>query len=154
MLTTIHCVCHHLALAASQAGTFIDKNFKPTLTQLFYFYQNSPAHMSGLKAIQELLEPPTLKLKKAADISHDAACSTLVKVLPAVLVSIDWEAEARGDTLALGLSKVVRQYSFIATLNMMCDILPVISRLICILQSTSIAISQLYMSISSHICTL
>lgn len=64
MLTTIHCVCHHLALAASQAGTFIDKKFKPTLTQLFYFDQNSPACMSGLKAIQELLEPPTLKLKR------------------------------------------------------------------------------------------
>ena len=51
MLTSIHCVCHRLALAASQAGKnlpFIDKKFKPTLTQLFYFYQNSPVRMSGL----------------------------------------------------------------------------------------------------------
>ena len=38
MLMSSHCVCHRLALAASQAGkdvSFIDKKFKPTLSQLF-----------------------------------------------------------------------------------------------------------------------
>ena len=87
--------------------------------------------MSGLKAIEELLETPTLNLKKAAHtrwLYHDAACSTLVKVLPAVLVSLDREAQERGDALDHGLSKVVRQYGFIATLYMMCDILLVVSR--------------------------
>ena len=85
--TSIHCVCHHLAVAALQAGKdvpFIDKKFRPAL-QLFYFYQNSPVRMPGLKTIQELLETPTLKLKKAADtrwLSHDAACSALVKARP------------------------------------------------------------------------
>ena len=60
-----------------------------------YFYQNSPVRMSGLKAIQELLESPTLKLKRAADtrwLSLESACRTLVKVLPAVLVSLGREA--------------------------------------------------------------
>ena len=71
-----------------------------------------------------------------------AACSTLVKVLPAVLVSLDREAEERGDALAHGLSRVVRQYSFVATLYMMCDILPVISRLSCVLQSTTCTTHQ------------
>ena len=121
MLISIHCVCHRLELAAAQAGkdvSFIDKKFKPTLSQLFYFYLNSPVRISGLKAIQEFLEPP-LKLKKACDtrwLSHESACHTLVKVLPAVLVSLGREAEDRGDALAHGLSKVVRQYKVIATL--------------------------------------
>ena len=135
ILTSFHCVCHRLELAAAQAGSVLHrKKFKPTLSQLFYFYQNSPVRMSGLKAIQELLETPTLKLKRAADtrwLSHESACRTLVKVLPAVLVSLGREAEERGDALAHGLSKVVRQYNFIATLYMMCDILPVITRLSC-----------------------
>ena len=49
----IHCVAHHLALAASQSGDavpYISCTFKPTLKQLvFYFYENSPVQMSGLK---------------------------------------------------------------------------------------------------------
>ena len=160
ILTSIHCVCHRLALAAAQAGKdvpFINKKFKPTLSQLFYFYQNSPVRMSGLKAIEELLEMPALKLKKAADtrwLSHESACRTLVKVLPAVLVSLAREAEERGDALAYGLDKIVRQYNFIATLYMMCDVLPAINRLSCILQSTSVNFSQLHMLVSTTIHTL
>ena len=160
MLTSFHCVCHRLALAAAQAGkdvTFIEKKFKPTLSQLFYFYQNSHVCMSALKAIKELLETPTLKLKKAADtrwLSHKSACRTLVKVLPAVLVSLGREVKERGDAPAHGVSKVVRQYNFIASLYMMCDILPVITRLSCVIQSTSIELSQLHMLVSSTIRTL
>ena len=160
MLRSIHCVCHRLALAAAQSGkdvSFIDKIFKPILSQLFYFYQNSSVHMSGLKAIQEFLESSTLKLKKAADtrwLSHESACRTLVKVLPAVLVSLGREAEERGDALAHGLSKVVRQYKFIATLYMMCDVLPSITWLSCVLLSTSIDLSQFHMLVSSTIHSL
>ena len=113
--------------------------------------------MSGLKAIQELLESPTLKLKRAADtrwLSHESACCTQVKVLPAVLVSLGREAEERSDALAHRLSKVVRKYKFIATLYMMCDILPPITRLSCVLQSTSIDLSQLHMLVSSTIYSL
>ena len=91
VLTSVHCVAHRLALAASQSGsqvTYINNTFKPTLTQLFYFYENSPVRMSGLKAIEQLLQTPELKLKRAADtrwLSHDGACQTLMKVLPAVI---------------------------------------------------------------------
>ena len=62
ILTSIHCVAHRLALAASQAGesiTFIKRTFKPTLRQLFYFYEHSSVRTSGLKALQELLETPS-----------------------------------------------------------------------------------------------
>ena len=41
IVTSIHCVAHRLALAASQAGErvkFVQDTFKPTLRQLFYFY--------------------------------------------------------------------------------------------------------------------
>ena len=95
VLTSIHCVAHRLALGAGQAGEkvpFLSKSFKPTLRQLFYFYENGAVRMSGLKAIQQLLNLPELKLKKAADtrwLSHDTACNTLVKVLPAVITSLE-----------------------------------------------------------------
>jgi len=59
---------HRLALAASQAGVqYISNTFKPTLQQLFYFYENSAVRMAGLKAIEQLLHTKDLKLKKYAD---------------------------------------------------------------------------------------
>ena len=131
----------------------LQKKFKPTLSQLFYFYENSPVRMSGLKAIQELLESVKLKLEKPADtrwLSHDHVCCTLIKILPSVIVSLSREAEERGDALALGLHKVVQQYN----LYMMTDVLPIVSRLSRILQASSIDLCQLHQLVESTLLSL
>ena len=152
ILTSIHCVCHRLALAAAQAGNdmpYTCNKFKPTLSQLFYFYHNSAVRMSGLQEIEKLLESPELKLKKPADTRW--LSQTLVRVFPAVCVSLSQEPEERGDALAVGLSNVVRKYDFVASLYMMCDVLPAVSHLSCVLQSSCIDLSQLHSLIS---CTI
>ena len=116
ILTSVHCNAHRLALAAAQSGDsvpYIANTFKPTLRQLLYFYENSTVRMSGLKAIEQLLQTPDLKLKQSADtrwLSHDSACQTLVNVLPAVITSLEREGCERGQPLAVGLCKVVKQY--------------------------------------------
>ena len=102
--------------------------------------------MAGLKAIEQLLHTKDLKLKKLADtqwLSVDNARQTLVKVLPAVITSLESEAEERGQVLAHGLSKVVKQFKFITTLYMMCDVLPVVSHLSQIFQYPDIDLSVL-----------
>ena len=76
------------------------------------------------------MESPELKLKKPADtrwLSHDNTYQTLVREFPAICVSKSREAEERGDTLAFGLGNNVRKYDFVASLYMMCNILPAIS---------------------------
>ena len=63
ILTSTHCVCHRLAIAAAQARNdvpYICNKFKPTLSQLFYFYHNSAVRTSGLQKIEKLLESPQL----------------------------------------------------------------------------------------------
>ena len=148
-LTCIHCVAHRLALAASQAGEkvkFIRDTFKPTLQQLFYFYENSSVRSSGLKALQELLETHELKLKKPLDtrwLSHDAACQTFI-------TGLEREAEER-EALAIGLSRVVQWYNFIATLYVMCDALPKVSRLSRIFQLSTIDMSDLHKHVLSTV---
>ena len=157
LLTSIHCIAHRLALAAVQSGEsvkYISDTFKPTLRQLFYFYENSPVRMSGLKAIEQLLHIPQLKLKQPADtrwLSHDAACRTLVQVLPAVITSLEREAGERGQALAIGLCKVVKHYDFISTLYMMCDVLPLVSRLSQVFQSSLVDLSTIHDVVSSTI---
>ena len=143
VLITIHCAAHCLALTdAGENVHYIRHTFKPSLAQLyFFFFENSSVRMAGLKAIERLLNSPELKLKQHADtcwLSHDAACQTLVRVLPAVISSLEQEASERGDALAQGLSKVIKSYSFIATLYMMCDILPLVTRLSHIFQISDV----------------
>lgn len=66
-----------------------------------------------------------------------------VKVLPAMIASLESEAEERGQALAHGLCKVVKQFKFIATLYMMCDVLPVVFHLSKIFQYPDIDLSVL-----------
>ena len=113
--------------------------------------------MSGLKAIEQLLQTPELKLKQAADtrwLSHDSACQTLVKVLPAVITSLERESAERGQALAVGLCRVVKKYDFISTLYMMCDILPIVSRLSRVFQFSVIEMSTVDSLLSSTIQSL
>ena len=65
-----------------------------------------------------------------------------VGVFLAVRVSFSRKAEERGDALAVGLSNILRKYDFVASLYMMCDVLPDVSCLSCVLQSSCIDLSQ------------
>ena len=70
VMYTTHCVAHRLGLAAAESGDrvhFIRYMFKPTLAQLFKFYENNAIWTAGLKSIEQLFETPELKLKWPAD---------------------------------------------------------------------------------------
>ena len=54
-----------------------------------------------------------------------------------------------GVALAVGLCKVVKTHRFIATLYMMCDVLPKVFWLICVFQSSTIDLSVLEKIVSS-----
>jgi hypothetical protein len=86
------------------------------MTTLFRFFQASAVRTAGLKAIQELLDSPTLKLKEAKDVrwlSHDQAVQTLRRTLPAVLVALEREGTEKGEPVALGLVKVMKNYQLL-----------------------------------------
>ena len=73
ILTSVHCIAHRLALAAAQSGDsvpYIANTFKPTLRQLFYFYENSTVRMSGLKAA-----PTNTRLEAKTACRHSVAFS-------------------------------------------------------------------------------
>ena len=77
---------------------------------------------AGLKAIQEVLNDPSLKLREAKDVrwlSHDSAVQTLQRTLPAVLTALEREAAENGEPLMIGLVRVMKCYEFVACLNLM-----------------------------------
>ena len=148
-LVAIHCVAHRLALACSQAGeriAYIQK-FKKALTTLYWFFQASAVRTAGLKAIQEMFDTPSLKLKEAKDVrwlSHDLAVhmQTLRRSLPAVLTALEREGAEHGEPVAMGLVKVMKCYQFVACLHLMSEVLPHLSHLSRFFQAEYIQLSM------------
>ncbi|CAG2186740.1 unnamed protein product [Mytilus edulis] len=129
-----HCVAHRLALASSQAAAAVPylKKFKAIVEQLYRFYQYSAVRMAALHHIQEILQEPVIKITEAKDVrwlSHDKAVQSIRRCFPSIITSLEREAKERGDAQALGLATFVQKFDFIATLYMMCDLLPPLSQL-------------------------
>ena len=133
-MISVHCANHRLALAAAQASDSVAylKQFKSILQTLFYFYQNSAVRMASLHAIQEILNDPLIKCKLVKDVrwlSHDNAIKAVIRCLPSLLVSLDREASENGEPTAHGLFKFMKCYKFVASLYLLSDVLPHLSRL-------------------------
>ncbi|KAJ8043867.1 hypothetical protein HOLleu_11159 [Holothuria leucospilota] len=134
MIVSCHCVAHRLALAMSDAGKRIPyvKKFNDLLQMLYQYYDASTIRTGGLRTIQESLEDPVLKPKRALTtrwLSHDHACSTVRQIITSVIISLGREAAEKDNPKAIGLLKLASQWKFVATLHMMCDILPKLSEL-------------------------
>ena len=129
-----HCSAHKLNLAVSQAGDKIPaiKSFKNILRQLFDFYDNSAVRSAGLMQVQNMLNESLGKVKEPCStrwLSVGKCALRLKSILQSVIVSLGHEAEERGDARAIGLHKLVTNFNFIASLLLMCDVLPVVNRL-------------------------
>ena len=77
--------------------------------------------MSGLHAIQALLDDPAIKLKEAKDVrwlSHDAAVATLLHILPSLRASLEREATEQREPTAESLLRFVKSHFFIATAHL------------------------------------
>ena len=74
-------------------------------------------------------------------LPHNSACQALRSTLPSVLVSLSREASERGEPVAAGLLNMITQLKFIATLLLLCDILPHLNRLSCMFQSADLDLS-------------
>ena len=158
-LVNNHCVAHRLALACSQAAEAIPymKKFKDIVAQLFRFYDYSAVRTAGLKDIQSVLGAPDLKLKRASDtrwLSHDQAITAIRKSLPSIITSLQKEATERNDAQALGLSKFICTYQFVASVYMMSDILPILSHLSKLFQKENLDFSLIQPLVKSTVTQL
>ena len=154
-----HCSAHRLNLAVSQAGDRVQviKSFKNTLRQLFDFYNNSAVRSAGLAKIQRILEETLGKVKEPSStrwLSIGQSAIRLKGILQSVIVSLDHEGEDRGDARAIGLHKMVTQFNFVATLLLLCDVLPVVNQFSLALQPKMLDHCVLNRSLTSTLVTL
>ena len=86
-------------------------------------------------------------------LSHNSACQALRSTLPSVLVSLSREASECGEPVAAGLLNMITQFKFIATLLLLCDILPHLNRLSCMFQSADLDLSLIQPQILATLIT-
>ena len=118
------------------------QHFKSHLHNLFSFYpKNSPVRLFGLHAIEAILDDPKIKLNEAKDVrwlSHDTAITSLLRIIPSVITSLDREASERGEPIASRLVWFVKTFNFIAMAHLLHKVLPHISRLSLIFQKEDV----------------
>ena len=126
-LLSVHCICHWLALAASQAAAEII-HVKKSEEIPTTFYSNSAVRSSE---IQSLLRDSVLKAKDVRWLSHARAVPTIQCSFKSILVSRDYEASERSDPTALGLATLMKKYEFVAALEM---IMPMVESTIALVE--------------------
>ena len=65
-----HCAAHKLALCTSQAAESVSlmQKYKDTLKSIYYYFKGSHCRSDKLKAVQDILDSPQLKVKEIHDV--------------------------------------------------------------------------------------
>ncbi|XP_014675737.1 PREDICTED: uncharacterized protein LOC106815742 [Priapulus caudatus] len=128
-MLSYHCANHRTALAAAHASDAVPavKKAKESLGHIFRFFSYSAVRTENLKEIQRVLNMPVVKIQQAKDVrwlSHHQAVTAMLKCYPAVITTLEYEAEERNCPTARGLAHQLRTFNFVAFLHMMADVLP------------------------------
>lgn len=158
-MISLHCSAHRLALASSQAAESVAylKTFSSHLVTLYYHFANSPIREATLHEIQQKTEEPVLHLKKAIYtrwLSHDKAVTAIQRTLPSLLTTLEREVGEKGDAVARGLLQAPKCYTFVATLYLLSDVLPLLSKLSLIFQRENIDVCVVRPVVSSTIAAV
>ena len=85
-----------------------------------------------------MLNDPKLKLLQPSStrwLSVGNAVKRLKDIFASVVISLGREAEERHDVTAAGLHHIVTEYKFVATMLLLCDVLPTVNRLSLLFQA-------------------
>ena len=101
----VHCHCHLLQLACVQAANSTPgiKHVYITLTTLWKFFQYSPKRAECLKAVQQVLNMPELKVIKPSDtrwLAHERCVKAVKKNYIAIVITLNSQQHIRRNTPA------------------------------------------------------
>ena len=158
-MISFHCGAHKLALASSQAAQYVPylKTFDSNLVTLYYHFANSPVREAAFHEVQRVLDEPVLHLKKAVYtrwLSHDQAVTAIRRTLPSLLTTLEREVAEKDDAVAHRLVRALKSYNFVATLYLLSDVLPLLSKLSLVFQQKSIDLTVVKPLVTATITSL
>ena len=110
-MINIHCMAHRLALCSSQVASNVTtmEKYKQLLTDLYYYFSKSLKRTAGLKAIQEILQSPKLKVKQMHAVRWFALFIVLETVFSSWDALVTYFTNHRNDVKAVGFLKKLTQ---------------------------------------------
>ncbi|XP_064597802.1 zinc finger protein 862-like [Liolophura sinensis] len=145
--TYVHCVCHRLNLAVSQAcKTFPEMETVNKILSAVYSYINqSPKKHQEFKEIAILLEADSVKFKRVFEIrwlSMGESVLALIKNYEPLTFFLSQEAD-RGDPVAVGLLQQLTSFLYLGLLFLTADILAAIHHLSKLFQFRDVSFSAI-----------
>ena len=145
-LVSVHCICHNLALACTDAKDDANLKFikevETVVTQLWKLFENSPKRlacylkvqqqMKNLKLSNESRKMVTKKFKKACDtrwLSFSSTVQSLYTDLVAVVQTLKQLKQDPNQPAAYGLLKKINKVKFIGVVYILKWILPILATL-------------------------
>ncbi len=164
LLVAIHCICHRLALACSDAS----KEVKPvailetTLHQLWKFLDDSPKRTATYVKVCEslkVIKPASKAVKKKAGkkikkackarwLSNDLAVQSVDRNIEPLLCTLRHYKEA-GDATATGLLRKMATAKFVGTIYILKAVLPLTAGLNKVFQKGNISFANISPAIDS-----
>lgn len=146
-LISVHCICHNLALACTDAKDDANLKFikevETVVTQLWKLFENSPKRLACYLKVQQQLKSLQLnneksrkmvakKLKKACDtrwLSFNSAIQSLYADFVAVLQTLKQLKQDPAQPAAYGLLKKINKVKFIGAVYILKWVLPILANL-------------------------
>ena len=146
-LISVHCICHNLALACTDAKDDANLKFikevETVVTQLWKLFENSPKRLACYLKVQQQLKSLQLsnvksrkmvakKLKKACDtrwLSFNSAIQSLYADFVAVLQILKQLKQDPDQPAAYGLLKKINKVKFFGAVYILKWVLPILATL-------------------------
>lgn len=145
----IHCLAHRLALCLSDASKSVSQisKFQDTLKSVFSYYSSSAVRLNRLQEIQDVLDEPMLKYTEPCSVrwlSVSSCVSVVLRTIDSLRAALEHDASLKtGDAAkAKGILKLVSEFSFVALVHIMMDILEPFTMLSKFLQNENLVLSS------------
>ncbi|XP_071793337.1 zinc finger protein 862-like [Asterias amurensis] len=154
----VHCVCHRLNLAVSQASQKVKEMqaLRMTIAAIYNFIQLSPKKLQMFKDIASLMDISTLTFKRLYEIrwlSMGQCVKSIIRNYAPLIVLASQEADD-GDPVASGLYQQLTSYKCLALLHLAGDVLTATNHLSMAFQKNDISFATVRTRIQDCLDTL
>lgn len=155
----VHCVAHRCALAAVDACKAVGKvdAYKRTVNSVYSFYKHSATRTNRLREISANLDDEDMTSLKhhcaVRWLSLDRAVNAIKDNWPALVMELTEEADG-GNAQAHGIVNQIQTYHFTAMTHMLCDVLPVMTKLNLVFQKEDVNLSNIRPMVQASVAAL
>ena len=126
MCTALHIVWLFVTSQAADKVKDLDK-VKEVVTAIYYYFKHAPVRKANLSKIQDMLNAPQLHFKDVHEVRWFAfydALQTLYQSWEPLAVHLEQVKDDKGQ----GILKWLKHFSFLAVLNMLMDVIPLLTQ--------------------------